>query len=297
MLLLKFFFRKCKEFIWQMKLLYSDWIFLRMFYNDKKNDKDEVLFSLLRKDCHILDKGLHTIPFEKGHGKQVYREAFSLKNKLVNTSFVDDPSFSWCEQVISTYECAQSNEVTNLNKSYHIYNDEDRKMIYEYLFSRVSCRNFNNDVISDSIWNSVIEIAADAPNGCCRQTSRAYIINNQNIISKLRDKIAGATSFSNGIPYLLCITADTRPYMCIDRILAYVDASLFVENLVLACRANNIFTTILNFQHASEKERKFVSECLSIPSYERIILFIAAGRVDFVPEKPVRMSVKYFRKL
>ena len=109
--------------------------------------------------------------------------------------------------------------------------------------------------------------------------------------------IAGATGFGNGIPYLLCVTADTRPYTTIDRMLAYVDASLFTENLVLACRANNIFTTILNFQHASEQERKSVSERLNIPSYERVILFVAAGYVDFVPEKPVRMSVDKFRRL
>lgn len=288
---------RCKEFMWKIRLLYSDWVFLKMFSNDKTNEKDEVLFSLLRKNCHILDKGVHIVPFEKGHGKAIYNEAVFLMNKLQNTSYVSDSSFKWCKEVISIYSNAQSYGISNLNKSYHVYSDNEKLMIYKYLRSRVSCRNFNNKEVPDSVWNTIIEIAADSPNGCCRQTSRVYVVHKSELISKLKSNIAGATGFSNGIPYLLCITADTRPYMCVDRMLAYIDASLFVENLVLACRANNIFTTILNFQHASEKERNTVSKCLNIPSYERIILFIAAGCVDFIPEKPIRMEVQNFRKM
>ena len=77
--MLKEFFMKCKETCHKAKLLYSDWAFLCMFSNDKKKAEVEVCFSLLRKDCHILDKGLHTVPFEKGHGKAFYAEAVSLK--------------------------------------------------------------------------------------------------------------------------------------------------------------------------------------------------------------------------
>lgn len=291
------FFTKTREFISKLKLLHSDWIFLKMFTNNKRKEKDDVYFSLLRKNCHVLDKGLHTIPFEKGHGKKIYAEALSLKKQLSDTTYTNDPSFHWCESTITAYENAQSCNLIELNRPYYTYNANERQLIYEFLHSRVSCRNFNDQKIEDSTWNEIVEMAADAPNGCCRQTSRVYIVQEKEIITKLQPYIAGATGFSNGIPFLLCITADVRPYSCIDRMLAYIDASLFTENLVLACRANNIFTTILNFQHASERERKFVSECLNIPSYERIILFIAAGCVDFVPQKPVRMSTDKFRKL
>ena len=287
----------CREFMSKIITLRSDWAFLKMFSNNKRKEMDEVHFSLLRRDCHVLDKGLHTIPFERGHGKGIYAEALSLKKKLANTLCVNDPAFHWCESTIATYEHAQSCELGDLNKSYHVYNDDERRAIYDFFRSRVSCRNFNNKEIEDAIWNEIVEFAADAPNGCCRQTSRVYIVHEKETIDKLKVNIAGATGFSNGIPYLLCVTADTRPYTIIDRMLAYIDASLFTENLVLACRVNNIFTTILNFQHASEQERKSVSESLNIPSYERVILFIAAGCVDSVPDKPVRMSVDKFRKL
>ena len=297
MVMLKCFLLKCRDFIFKLRQLYSDWSYLKMFSNSKRKAECDVYLSLLRKNCHVLDKGLHVIPFEKGHGKMIYNEALAFKKKLENTSCVNDPSFHWCNQILAAYEQAQINGSGCNNMAYHVYSDEEKQNIYDFFHSRISCRYFSYRRVDESVWNKIVEVAADAPNGCCRQTSRVYVVSEKKLIQKLLVNIAGATGFSNGIPYLLCITADTRPYMIIDRMLAYIDASLFVENLVLACRVNNIFTTILNFQYASEKERKAVSECLNIPDYERIIIFIAAGYVDFVPEKPVRMAVDKFRKL
>ena len=216
------FFEKCKGFISKVRMLYFDWSFLNMFSNNKVYVDYDTYFSLLRKNCHVLDKGLHVIPFEKGHGKRIYDEALTLKRKLENTSCINDPSFDWCKQIISTYEQAQINGIGKVNKTYHSYNDDKRQEIYKFLHSRISCRYFNNQKVDDAVWNEIVEIAADAPTGCCRQTSRVYIVSEREIIEKLKANVAGTTGFSNGIPYLLCITADTRPYMCIDRMLAYI---------------------------------------------------------------------------
>lgn len=292
---MEFLFR-CKSFIRKAIFLRDDYKYLNLFDKKIANDLD-VDLALLRKNCHILDKGLHITPFEKGHGKQIYKETLLLFDRLLPGSKKSDPSFDWCRDVIASYERAQNTGCPSKNVPFYNYSDVEKKGIYDFIRSRVSCRNFNGKIINDSIWNEIIELAADAPNGCCRQTSRIYIIKDKEIIGKLKPKIGGATGFSNGIPYLLCVTADLRPYVSIDRMLPYIDASLFVENLVLACRANNVFTTILNFQHASNSEREYVMRCIGIPFYERVILFIAAGYADLIPDKPKRMSINQFRKL
>ncbi|WP_270610609.1 nitroreductase family protein [Bacteroides intestinalis] len=286
---------KCKYLYYRLKCLYDDWRYINLFY-DGVGENLDVALALLRKNCHILDKGLHIIPFEKGHGKRVYNEALFLQNRLVNTNKESDLSFVWCKKIILSYEQAQNIGRVNTNNSFYNYNDIEKQWIYDFFHSRISCRNFNNKPVDDSIWNEIIELAADAPTGCCRQTSRVYVVCDEKTINSLVPNIGGATGFSK-IPYLLCVTADVRPYTCIDRMLPYIDAALFVENLVLACRANNIFTTILNFQHASKKERNHVMRCLGIPLYERVVLFIAAGYVNSVPVKPIRMSVEQFRKM
>ncbi|WP_299087870.1 nitroreductase family protein [uncultured Bacteroides sp.] len=286
---------KCKWLCCRLRCLYDDWRYINLFYDGVGKNLDVVL-ALLRKNCHILDKGLHIIPFEKGHGKRIYNEALFLQNRLVNTNKESDLSFAWCKKIILSYEQAQNIGRVNTNNSFYNYNDIEKQWIYDFFHSRISCRNFNNKLVDDSIWNEIIELAADAPTGCCRQTSRVYVVCDEKTIDSLVPNIGGATGFSK-IPYLLCVTADVRPYTCIDRMLPYIDAALFVENLVLACRANNIFTTILNFQHASKKERNNVMRCLSIPLYERVVLFIAAGYVNSVPVKPIRMSVEQFRKM
>ena len=285
------------DLLHRMKCVYSYWKYLSIFSNNKQDAEPEVCFALLRKNCHILDKGLYTVPFEIGHGKCIYNEALSLRKKIIGTALENDPSFLWCESVINDYILAQHKSYAGKqNKSFHIYNDQEKEIIYDFLYSRVSCRNFNLSIIEDNIWNEIITIAADAPNGCCRQTTRVYIVHNEATIEKLKPSILGMTGF-NQVPYLLCITADTRPFYTSDRMFPYIDASLFVENLILACRANNIFATILNFQYASQKHKATVAEILNIPRYETTILFIAAGKVDGIPEKPSRMAVKQFRKM
>lgn len=288
--------RFCRSLFRKLRLAYSDWTYLNMF-SDSPKKEDEVLFSLLRKSCHILDKGLNAVPFEKGHAKKVYYDAVCLRKAISDKEIMNDPAFLWCNDVIGSYEKAQSGAISRIDNSFHIYNENEKLWIYDFIESRVSCRNFTNDTIEDFIWDEIIKIAADAPNGCCRQTTRAYIVHDSETVEKLKANISGATGFSNGIPYLICVTADTRPYYCIDRMFPYIDSSLFIGNLILACRANNIFSTILNFQHPSNVERRNVTKLLNIPPYEQIILFIAAGYVHSVPAKPVRMSVNRFRKL
>jgi nitroreductase len=263
-----------------------------------KNYKDEdVVFALLRQNVHILDKGLHIVPFEKGHSMKIYQKCQNLKNQITDKTIKSDPAFLWIESVIKKYEQAQQTGfVIEEQIEPPVYTEKNKNDFYKIIKSRTSCRYFTNEIIADEIWNEIIDIAADAPSGCCRQTERYYIESEHNKIKKLISNIAGATGFSGNIPHLICITADTRPYDIKDRLLPYIDVSLSIQNFLLACAVNNIYGTPLNFQHATKKQIENVKQILSIPRYEKIILFIAAGKVGKLPLKPVRMDIKQIRK-
>lgn len=262
------------------------------------SDENEVNFARLRQSAHVLDKGLHIVPFEKGHGTEIYHQCKSLKEKITDESIKADPAFLWVESVIEKYEQAQQTGIiTDKNISCPLFSEEDKNGFYKIILSRTSCRRFTTETIPEQIWNEIIKIASDAPSGCCRQTTRYYIEKDSEKIKLLIKNIAGATGFSgNFIPYLICITADIRPYSIKDRLLPYIDASLSTQNLLLACTVNNIYGTPLNFQHASKKEIKQVKEILTIPEYEQIILFIAVGKAQVLPRKPERMDIKRIRK-
>jgi len=78
--------------------------------------------------------------------------------------------------------------------------------------------------------------------------------------------------------------------------LPYIDSTLSMENFLLACSANNISTTVLNWQHATSDEMQNVKRILDIPKYERIIAFIAAGKAKTIPIQPKRINVGIMRK-
>ncbi|GHT07358.1 hypothetical protein FACS189432_02450 [Bacteroidia bacterium] len=279
-----------------IKIILDDLAYYKLFTKNYDNEQ-EVIFSYLRTNVHILDKGLHIVPFEKGHGKAVYQKCKALQNKITNRYILNDKAYKWTADVIENYENAQQTGFvfrdTNLT---HSFTNEEKKQFYHIIKSRISCRSFTNEVIDDDIWNEIVEIASDAPSGCCRQTVRYYIENRQEKISLLTKNIAGATGFSGNIPYLICITADVRAYGIEDRFLPYIDASLSVENFLLACTVNNISCVCLNMQHASLTEQSKVKNILDIPKYEKIVIFIAAGKPNVLPQKPIRINIKQIRK-
>lgn len=270
--------------------------FLKMYDFDQ-----EVIFSKLRTSVHVLDKGIYIVPFEKGHGTAIYRKCIDLKQKIKDESILSDKSFQWACSVIEEYEKKQKevDENTNPEKNKKVSSTitkDEKELFYEIIKNRTSCRNYLSEEIPDEVWNEIVSIAEEAPSGCCRQPSRYYIESNQKIINELRKNIAGATGFSSPMPYLICVTSDTRAYEIIDRFSPIIDTSLSIENFLLACTANNISTTPLNWQHATVKEIKTVKKILNIPSYEKIILFIVSGYPSVIPQKPKRIDLKWIRK-
>lgn len=275
--------------------IWEDLIYTLSFLRNYEDE--EVIFAQLRKNAHILDKGLHIVPFEKGHGTKIYEQCKDLRNKITDERIKSDPAFLWIGSVVDKYEQAQLIGV-GIEDSIEqfVYSDKDKADFYRMIKSRISCRSFTDEVISDGIWDEIIDISADAPSGCCRQTERYYIENNCERIKQLVPNIAGATGFSGSIPYLICVTVDTRSYYIKDRLLPYIDTSLSIQNFLLACSINNIYGTPLNFQHAKKREIENVKKILNIPEYERVILFIAAGKAEKLPLKPKRIDIKWIRK-
>lgn len=247
--------RKSKFNYLALRLFLYDLSYFKTFVF-KRNYDEEVYFSKLRTKAHILDKGLNIIPFEKGHGKNVYLNCLELMGKIKSDSIINDPAYHWCKEVLFHYENAQKLN-NNISHSKQVtINEEERKIFNKVVRSRISCRNFTNERIENDIWDRILEMAVLAPSSCCRQPARYYIINNPEIILKLIPNIAGATGFSKGIPNLICVTADHRAYDIKDRFLPFIDVALNVENFVLACSSFNVSTTILNIQHATKKKKK-----------------------------------------
>jgi len=254
---------------------------------------DSYLFSELRRCCHILDKGLNTIPFEKGHGIKIYKQARELLAQCENSTVIDknDNAFLWCKKTIKTYEEAQQEGISKIISSEVIkYTEQDIRFFNTFFNTRISCRNFTKEAINDETWQHIVNLSQTCPNSCCRQTTRVYIIKDQTKIKKIIPLLGGATGFGNGIPYLVAFSSTISSYATMDSLLPYEDSSIFAGTFVLAARAHNIFCTILNYQHAYLQHNKVINTLLGIPRDETITLFCACGKADKIPAKPARIN-------
>ncbi len=199
--------------------------------------------------------------------------------------------------MIEKYERLQNGKSVELNEDVaNNYSQQDKEFFYKIIKSRISTRNYIDKQVPDELWNEIVDIANDAPSGCCRQPSRFYIESEEKNIVKLLPNIAGTTGYSSKVPHLICITADTRPFPVQAKLMPVIDATLSIQNFLLACTVNNIYTVPLNWQFATLKEEKAVKQILNIPDYEKIILFVTAGYSNTIPEKPKRLNVNWIRK-
>ena len=256
----------------------------------------EQKYATLRMYAHMLDKALNNPSFEKGHSLAVYKDAKRI-SKDIESFYKNDPAFAWVLKVVDAFEKAQETGAPNVEKRKPIdYTNEEQETITKFIRSRTSCRNFEKRQISEQTIKDIVSFAVDAPNGCCRQTARFYITQNQTKISQLVPNIAGITNFTN-IQGLVVVCAESSFYALKDKNLQYVDASLSAENFILAAGMYGIYGTMCNFFHASPKQVESCKKILSIKETENIVMFIALGYPVYIPEKPIRRELDCFCKI
>lgn len=279
-----------------LKSTFSDFKYnVKHFYIYRKGNQ-VAEFALLRQLCHMLDKGLNNPNFEAGHSLGIYNQAILLYNKCKN-KFSNDSSFIWAGNILQKYENAQiSGKPVLEDRSCFIYSEDQQIMLSEFIFGRTSCRNFTKRTISDDIIKKIVSIAVDAPNGCCRQTTRYYVTQTPVLIKNLSTNIAGITNFTN-IQALVAVVAEASCYDLTDKNLQYVDAALSAENFILAASIYGIYGTMCNFFRANNAEIQDCKNILGIPERQNIVLFIAMGYPCQLPDKPKRQNIETFYSL
>jgi len=269
-------------------------------------------FAVLRMCCHVLDKGLNIRPFEPGHSRPIHRRARALCDAIRTQHgdpFRDDAAWEWCMRILREYEDAQ-----NKGEAAAAEMREERgggscgaagaspaipmaaaDWIRQVMAQRVSCRDLADREIPSEIWRRIVCSAVESPTSCCRQAVRFRILHDPERVREARQAIAGATGYSKGIPYLVCVTADLRMYECCqDSFLPIIDASLALDAFSLAAICEGISVTILNYLRATLRDDARIRTLFAVPEHEQIIVFASAGHPAAWPRKPVRRSVDTF---
>lgn len=278
------------------KMTLKDYAFNKRHLFLRQSRNPDMDFAQLRIYCHMLDKAMNNPNFEKGHSQKIFEDAEILNIKL-RTIYENDKAFIWTSNILEKFKKAQKTGTPVLdNQQKYLYSSDEIQYLENFLKSRTSCRNFEKTKISKDILEKIVKLGVDAPTGCCRQSSRFYITQDDAKIKSLVKNVSGITNFTN-IQCLVAVCVESSYYGLIDKNLQFVDASLSAENFILGARIYGIYGTMCNFFHASMKQINECKNTLKIKESENIVLFIVIGYPILIPEKPTRRNIQTFYKI
>lgn len=245
----------------------------------ENNPKKDIL--LIRKYAHILDKGLHRKDAEPGHSTQIYTELKSLIDKLSNTDYREDPSYQWAKYRLDSYELLQINpeKFIPLQDTSVTHSQVTYEMLAQLIRHRRSCREFREQIVEDNEINQICNVIDWAASSCNKQPLKVFVTNNPDLARECLKQCKGGTGFSDFIPSFWVITANCRGYVWpYEIMLPTLDASLGLQNILLASHTLGISGTILSWAQKSEEEERCLRNLLSIPKEYIIVCCLVMGR-------------------
>lgn len=257
------------------------------------NDEEKAMLSL-RKQAHIIDKGLQRKDFKPGRSKAHYHCAINEIKKITSDKLLKDNSHKWACKKIKEFEVRQEGiNVQESNDSEAIRNLPSVESLKNLIMTRRSVRYFTEKIVSKDILNECIEVINWAPSSCNKQPIQVFATNNPKEAIKCASNCKGFTGFGSYIPCFMAVCVDTRGYIYpMEMYLPSVDASLGAENMLLMLHAQGLSSTVLTWAQKDQEEEENLRKLLNIPDYCTIIFNVVAGYPDFIPPTPERKCIE-----
>lgn len=143
--------------------------------------------------------------------------------------------------------------------------------------SRRSLRVFAPGAVDPKLISDAIDLAGTTPSVCNRQTSRVYVVRDQELKEKMTKLQGGSKGFGPYIDTLLVVTSDMSNFRdSPERNQGFVDGGMFSMSLLLALHSKGLGTIPLNWS-AGRARNKRLLEMLDIPDTDLVIMMIGVG--------------------
>lgn len=174
---------------------------------------------------------------------------------------------------------------------------KDTKDFYEFAKSRHTCRWYSDEKIDHETFIKAIALAQTAPSACNRQSTKVYIIEDNDKKQQVLQLQHGNRGFGYMADKILLITSDMRYWNYKMRPSAYLDAGIFTMNLLYSLHYYKICACTLN-AHLSIKKRIKLQKIIGYSKTEIPIVFIATGKAptQFMIAGSQRLETDYIYK-
>lgn len=255
------------------------------------NLDSEYWAAILRKYCHIIDKGLQRCDCETGHSQKYYFLAREALDKITEKRILDDPSTIWARNKIIEYEEFQNSICRDRECAPLIPTKCTFEQLYDVIQTRRSLRVFKNNVIARTDLEKIASVINLAPSSCNRQAAKVFIADSPELVQKCISSNSGATCLSDNIPCFMSFCVDLRPYdMPHEITLPILDTALGIQNCCLTAHSLGIGLTILNWTHHTQDQDEILRGALNIPSHYRIVANAVLGYPEKGAPTPSRKS-------
>ena len=146
----------------------------------------------------------------------------------------------------------------------------------EFAHQRHSVRWYSEEPVDENILKNAIELAMTAPSACNRQSTRVYVIANKEKKEDVLELQSGNRGFGHLADKVLLVTADMRCWMYKHRTAAYIDAGIFVQNLLYSLHYYKICACTLN-ANLNRKKTKKLRKIVGFNDAELPVVFISIG--------------------
>ncbi len=242
----------------------------------KANTQDGAFWANeLRKNAHILDKGLQRKDWETGHGTVAFRKAKYALTKIIDEDLLSDPSVKWAKSKIREFEAENGSRksapvLLSTSCSY--------ESLLDVVRTRRSIRHFKDEPISNEDIRRIVEVVNWSPTSCHRQTAKVFVATEPKSVKQCMDLCAGSSGFGRRVPLFICFCSDFRAYqMPVEGFLPHIDVSLGIQNCNLIAHSLGVSLTMLSWAQSTEREDREMRKLLRIPQEYGIIVNAVGG--------------------
>lgn len=263
---------------------------------------------------HVLQKGI-TMPNRRlGFGYDRVRSVIKQSNMIINKwgynsielqsaladlnqyKMIHDNADYILPKDIDDGICSLLNYLTLKDENCYSISKEEYFKPYsdfaEFANSRHSIRWYSAESVDINIIKNAIELAQTAPSACNRQATRVKIISSPEAKKLCCSLQNGNRGFGEMADKWLLITTEMSAWSCNYIHAGYIDAGIFIMNLLYALHYNGLVACTLN-AHLTPVQSEQLQKKLGYPPTESPVAFIAIGRPtdSFMVPKSRRMDV------
>ena len=215
--------------------------------------------------------------YEINGATQVLDAVYDATSEYIEKDITSETkTISTINEFLSSYT-KYNNKISGGTKKYNLnISNSDYVVFNKIVKSRMSCRSFSKDIISDEIINKSLHLASLSPSVCNRQTCKTYSVPYL-LIPEVLKLQKGTRGFSENIHNLLVVTSDLHYFNGYsERNQCFFEMGTFAMNLAYGFHIQNISTLYLNWCASPINDFK-LKRLLNIPANFRVGVLLAFG--------------------